>query len=131
MLAAGRAGIPFAISSMSPLTLGLALSCWCWDGCTIRSGTAAPACWTSSAPPGCHTGSIPCSAPLLAAGGHGAPQAALFAGLPLVLLSAFIPGMGAGALVLVLGFYGGSLALMTLAVPLLLGWLPLLPTIWG
>ncbi|MGS3174444.1 DUF4401 domain-containing protein [Aeromonas sanarellii] len=45
----------------------------------------------------------------------------LFAGLPLVLLSAFIPGMGAGALVLVLGFYGGSLALMTLAVLLLLG----------
>ena len=45
----------------------------------------------------------------------------VIAGLPLVLLSAFIPGMGAGALVLVLGFYGGSLALMTLAVLLLLG----------
>ncbi|MGY6039099.1 DUF4401 domain-containing protein [Aeromonas sp. AE23HZ002T15] len=41
--------------------------------------------------------------------------------LPLVLISAIIPGMGAGALVLVLGFYGGSLGLMTLAGLLLLG----------
>uniref|UniRef100_UPI0005B53B38 DUF4401 domain-containing protein n=1 Tax=Aeromonas sp. ZOR0002 TaxID=1339228 RepID=UPI0005B53B38 len=42
-------------------------------------------------------------------------------GLPLVVISAIIPGMGAGALVLVLGFYAGSLALMTLAGLLLLG----------
>lgn len=41
--------------------------------------------------------------------------------LPLVLISALIPGMGAGSLVLVLGFYGGSLGLMTLAGLLLLG----------
>lgn len=45
----------------------------------------------------------------------------LLYGLPLVLISALIPGMGAGALVLVLGFYGGSLGLMTLAGLLLLG----------
>lgn len=45
----------------------------------------------------------------------------LLACLPLVLLSALIPGMGAGALVLVLGFYAGSLTLMTLAGLLLLG----------
>jgi hypothetical protein len=45
----------------------------------------------------------------------------LLYGLPLVLISAMIPGMGAGALVLVLGFYGGSLGLMTLAGLLLLG----------
>ena len=41
--------------------------------------------------------------------------------VPLVVISAIIPGMGAGALVLVLGFYAGSLALMTLAGLLLLG----------
>ncbi|MNF67435.1 hypothetical protein D3C84_492500 [compost metagenome] len=45
----------------------------------------------------------------------------LLYGLPLVLISALIPGMGAGALVLVLGFYAGSLGLMTLAGLLLLG----------
>ena len=45
----------------------------------------------------------------------------LLYGLPLVLISAIIPGMGAGALVLVLGFYAGSLGLMTLAGLLLLG----------
>ncbi|MGY3856990.1 DUF4401 domain-containing protein [Aeromonas intestinalis] len=45
----------------------------------------------------------------------------LLCALPLVLISAIIPGMGAGALVLVLGFYGGSLSLMTLAGLLLLG----------
>ncbi|MGY3903791.1 DUF4401 domain-containing protein [Aeromonas lusitana] len=45
----------------------------------------------------------------------------LLYGLPLVLISAIIPGMGAGALVLVLGFYGGSLGLMALAGLLLLG----------
>ncbi|WP_349918393.1 DUF4401 domain-containing protein [Aeromonas veronii] len=45
----------------------------------------------------------------------------LLCALPLVLISAIIPGMGAGALVLVLGFYGGSLGLMTLAGLLLLG----------
>lgn len=45
----------------------------------------------------------------------------LLYGLPLVLISAVIPGMGAGALVLVLGFYAGSLGLMTLAGLLLLG----------
>jgi MFS family permease len=44
----------------------------------------------------------------------------LFA-LPLVLLAALIPGMGAGALVLLLGFYAGSLGMMTLAALLLLG----------
>ncbi|PTT54987.1 DUF4401 domain-containing protein [Aeromonas sp. HMWF014] len=42
-------------------------------------------------------------------------------GLPLVLISALIPGMGAGTLVLVLGFYAGSMGLMTLAGLLLLG----------
>ena len=47
-------------------------------------------------------------------------------GLPLVVISAIIPGMGAGALVLVLGFYAGSLALMTLAGPAARLWLPLL-----
>lgn len=45
----------------------------------------------------------------------------LLYGLPLVLLGAIIPGMGAGALVLVLGFHAGSLGLMTLAGLLLLG----------
>ena len=45
----------------------------------------------------------------------------LLYGLPLVVISAIIPGMGAGALVLVLGFYAGSLGLMTLAGLLLLG----------
>ncbi|WP_265452433.1 DUF4401 domain-containing protein [Aeromonas salmonicida] len=45
----------------------------------------------------------------------------LLYGLPLVLISAFIPGMGAGALVLVLGFYAGSMGLMTLAGLLLIG----------
>ncbi|WP_265449320.1 DUF4401 domain-containing protein, partial [Aeromonas salmonicida] len=45
----------------------------------------------------------------------------LLYGLPLVLISAFIPGMGAGALVLVLGFHAGSMGLMTLAGLLLLG----------
>ena len=45
----------------------------------------------------------------------------LLYGLPLVLLSALIPGMGAGALVLVLGFYAGSVGLMTLAGLLLVG----------
>jgi hypothetical protein len=45
----------------------------------------------------------------------------LLYGLPLVVISALIPGMGAGALVLVLGFYAGSLGLMTLAGLLLLG----------
>lgn len=42
--------------------------------------------------------------------------------LPLVLLSALIPGMGAGALVLILGFYAGSLGLMTLSLLLLTGY---------
>lgn len=46
----------------------------------------------------------------------------LWYGLPLVLLSAVIPGMGAGALVLILGFYAGSLGLMTLAALLLVGY---------
>ncbi|WP_323064694.1 DUF4401 domain-containing protein [Aeromonas jandaei] len=46
----------------------------------------------------------------------------LWYGLPLVLLSAIIPGMGAGALVLLLGFYAGSLGLMTLAALLLVGY---------
>ncbi|MFM4962996.1 DUF4401 domain-containing protein [Aeromonas bivalvium] len=41
--------------------------------------------------------------------------------LPLVLLAALIPGMGAGALVLLLGFYAGSLGMMALAALLLLG----------
>ena len=45
----------------------------------------------------------------------------LLYGLPLVLISALIPGMGAGALVLVLGFYAGSVGLMTLAGLLLVG----------
>ncbi|MFM5085229.1 DUF4401 domain-containing protein [Aeromonas media] len=45
----------------------------------------------------------------------------LLYGLPLVVISALIPGMGSGALVLVLGFYAGSLGLMTLAGLLLLG----------
>ena len=45
----------------------------------------------------------------------------LLYGLPLVLISALIPGMGAGALVLVLGFYAGSGGLMTLAGLLLVG----------
>ncbi|MNH10444.1 hypothetical protein D3C79_699250 [compost metagenome] len=45
----------------------------------------------------------------------------LLYGLPLVVISALIPGMGAGALVLVLGFYAASLGLMTLAGLLLLG----------
>ena len=43
-------------------------------------------------------------------------------GLPLVLLSAIIPGMGAGALVLVLGFYAGSLGMMTLSLLMLTGY---------
>ncbi|MGL4891343.1 MAG: DUF4401 domain-containing protein, partial [Aeromonas veronii] len=43
-------------------------------------------------------------------------------GLPLVLISAIIPGMGAGVLVLILGFYAGSLGLMTLSALLLLGY---------
>lgn len=43
-------------------------------------------------------------------------------GLPLVLLSVLIPGMGAGALVLILGFYAGSLGLMTLSLLLLTGY---------
>ncbi|MCV5707056.1 DUF4401 domain-containing protein, partial [Escherichia coli] len=46
----------------------------------------------------------------------------LLFGLPLVLISAVIPGMGAGALVLILGFYAGSLGLMTLSALLLLGY---------
>lgn len=46
----------------------------------------------------------------------------LLFGLPLVLISAIIPGMGAGALVLILGFYAGSLGLMTLSALLLLGY---------
>jgi len=46
----------------------------------------------------------------------------LWYGLPLVLISAVIPGMGAGALVLILGFYAGSLGLMTLSALLLLGY---------
>jgi len=42
--------------------------------------------------------------------------------MPLVLISAIIPGMGAGALVLILGFYAGSLGLMTLSALLLVGY---------
>lgn len=42
-------------------------------------------------------------------------------GIPLVIMSAIIPGMGAGALVLILGFYGGSLGLMSLSALLLGG----------
>lgn len=46
----------------------------------------------------------------------------LWYGLPLVLISAVIPGMGAGALVLILGFYAGSTGLMTLSALLLMGY---------
>ncbi|PJG57452.1 DUF4401 domain-containing protein [Aeromonas cavernicola] len=46
----------------------------------------------------------------------------LLYGLPLVLISAIIPGMGAGAVVLILGFYAGSMGLMSLAALLLVGY---------
>ena len=112
--------IPPAICSMNPSPWGWHSPCWCWDGCTTPCGREAPACSMSSAAPACPSGSIP-ALRRPAARGHGSPQAA-------AALRAAAGGdqrhhsrHGAGALVLVLGFYAGSLALMTLAGLLLLG----------
>ncbi|MGL5225572.1 MAG: DUF4401 domain-containing protein [Aeromonas sp.] len=46
----------------------------------------------------------------------------LLFGLPLVLISAIIPGVGAGVLILILGFYAASFALMSLSGLLLVSY---------